>query len=79
MTKATKLAGAPAPTEPIEAPLPDYSGVTVRDVYAAQTLSAIVTGIVSRGGLAALESSLDDAIARTVFRLTDDVLRTREQ
>lgn len=93
MTKATKTAAAlapaptlaPAQTEP-EAPASQVicevsqdCRVTTRDVYAAQALSAIVCGIVTRGGLVALHTTLDDdALMTTVFRLADDAMQARE-
>lgn len=76
-------ATAPVPTEapapPIVCEVAADCRVTTRDVYAAQALSAIVCGIVTRGGMDALEFALEgDAISTMVSRIVDKMMVARD-
>lgn len=81
MTKTRTPAPAVLAPELQAAPLtePSSESVTVRDVYAAQTLSAIVCGIVQRGGVAALQAALaENTLIEHVFYIADTAMQARD-
>lgn len=79
MTKATKPATAPAPTEQGESKSPVVNDTsTLRDEFAMRVAAAIVSGIVQRGGTTAVASAYrDDQLMETAYYYADSAMRVR--
>lgn len=83
MTRTPKQAAAPAPTpqaETVESPTIWVRDVSsVRDEFAMRAMAAILSGIATRGGMAAIATeSGDDHVVETAYRFADMALRVRE-
>ena len=73
-----QIEAAPLVADEVETPAPGIELPTIRDEFAMRAMSAILTGIATRGGMAAIATeSGDDHVLETAYRFADMAMGVR--